>query len=152
MAQRVCRFAHVQRTCPCTTSTSGHSHAHPLPLPSPLQLTADKQTNLCLSVDVTSTAQLLALARQCGPHIRLLENASHNTVTTKPRKRSRRSTASDTADASSPAVQRDNSFDDWLDLDQQRRIDQQRKRLRPSAINSVTGETNAQVKAAIDAA
>jgi len=38
-----------------------------------LQLMADKQTNLCLSADVTSTAQLLALARQCGPHICLLK-------------------------------------------------------------------------------
>ena len=38
-----------------------------------LRLMADKRTNLCLSADVTSTAQLLALARQCGPYICLLK-------------------------------------------------------------------------------
>ena len=38
-----------------------------------LQLMADKQTNLCVSADVTTTAQLLQLARQCGPHICLLK-------------------------------------------------------------------------------
>ena len=38
-----------------------------------LQLMSDKHTNLCLSADVTSSVQLLALARQCGPYICLLK-------------------------------------------------------------------------------
>jgi len=38
-----------------------------------LQLMADKQSNLCLSADVTTTAQLLQLASQCGPYICLLK-------------------------------------------------------------------------------
>ena len=68
------------------------------------------------------------------------------------RKRSRRST---TAAVDASRADRDGDvtgYDDGLDLDQKHRIDQQRKRLRPSAINSVTGETNAQVVAAIEAA
>ena len=38
-----------------------------------LHLMAEKRTNLCLSADVTTTGQLLQLARQCGPHICLLK-------------------------------------------------------------------------------
>ncbi|KAL6938088.1 orotidine 5'-phosphate decarboxylase [Hanseniaspora osmophila] len=57
-----------------TLSYTARAEAHPSPVASKLlKLMDNKKTNLCASLDVKTTAEMLQLAEELGPHICLLK-------------------------------------------------------------------------------
>lgn len=81
MADNQITMAKAQSATPAVSSTTAATIIPALPFADRSQLArnavakqlldicAQKQTNLCLSADVTTSAELLQLARVCGPHI-----------------------------------------------------------------------------------